>query len=448
MPAWPQLMPFLRRPGALALAGGGHPLQDRAMLLHQRLFAYTLLMRPPLAGEEEDINAACAWIRRRWLLLCAGYVTVLWLTVRPAFADGHDLHYRTVALVGAHLLIWMVASTVAGSLVGFRPCRDWFASLGAVQAIALGMLLLAVSLLVYADAYWERASHRWIEDTFGSAWLFGAAMFVVYGVPELVARLRRRERAAVTRALAAEAASERLARKTAESELRLLQAQVEPHFLYNTLANLRYLIQKNSPDALRMTDALIEYLRTSVPDMRALRVTLGREVDHAGHFLEIMQMRMGSRLTFTLDVPQRLRDVEVPPLMLLTLVENAVKHGIAPQVEGGAVALRARDDGALIEIEVTDTGAGVRGADARTCEVPSTGVGLENLRGRLQLAYGEQVAVTLTPNAPRGTRVQLRIPREMPHGEVALHAAQIRVMTAEAARSAGLLVQETAGSGV
>jgi LytS/YehU family sensor histidine kinase len=163
-----------------------------------------------------------------------------------------------------------------------------------------------------------------------------------------------------------------------------------------------------------MTDALIEYLRTSVPDMRAARVTIGREADHARHYLEIMQMRMGGRLSFVVDVPEALRTIEVPPLTLLTLVENSVKHGIAPQVEGGEVLLRARENGVSIEVEVADTGAGVLTAERAASEAPSTGVGLDNLRGRLHLAYGEAVSVELAPNRPRGTRVQMRLPRDLP----------------------------------
>ena len=412
------------------------------MLLRHRLFAYILLMRRPLAGEEDDIDAAYGWVRRKWTLLGAGYLILLWLTVWPAFAQDHDLHYRVVALLGTHFLLWLFVSAVASCLVGFRCGRDWKTSL-VIQSIGAAVFVGVFFLVFYSDVNMRRAAQRWLQQTFGSEWwLIAVAMLVAYGVPELVARLRRRERKAVTRALEAEASSERLARKTAESELRLLQAQVEPHFLYNTLANLRYLIQKNSPDALRMTDALIEYLRTSVPDMRALRVSLGREADHVQHYLEIMQMRMGSRLVFSVDVPEALRAVEVPPLMLLTLVENSVKHGIAPQVEGGEVLLRAREDGASIEIEVTDTGAGLATAAHTEGAAASTGIGLENLRGRLHLTYGGQISVQLSPNVPRGTRVRLRLPREMPQAEVTLHAAQSHVPTLPAARSAGLLAQD------
>jgi LytS/YehU family sensor histidine kinase len=227
-----------------------------------------------------------------------------------------------------------------------------------------------------------------------------------------------------------------------------LQAQVEPHFLYNTLANLRYLVQKNSPDALRMTDALIEYLRTSVPDMRAQHVTLGREVEHARHYLEIMQMRMGGRLAFRIDVPAALGAIEIPPLVLLTLVENAVKHGIAPRVEGGEVLLSVSANEDALEIEVADTGAGVLPADAGMSAATSTGVGLENLRERLRLAYGRPVPVDLAPNQPRGTRVRMRIPRtRLAAVDVSREPAdEVRVMTAAPLASA-LLVQEVKDSG-
>ena len=388
------------------------------MTLRHRLFAYLLLLRPAMPSELEDIDAAFGWIRRNLLWLLLAYALALRLTVWPAFSTPHDLPYRVIAVVGTHFLLWVIASTISTCWVGFRV-GYWASSIGgAIQAIVATTLLFALYFFLHTDPSWERASGRWMSDTFGSIWvLLAALLLVAYGVPDLVARLRRRERAAVTRALKAEASSEKLARKTAESELRLLQAQVEPHFLYNTLANLRYLIQKNSPDSLRMTDALIEYLRTSVPDMRASRVTLGREADHARHYLEIMQMRMGNRLTFEVDVPDGLRSIEVPPLMLLTLVENAIKHGIAPQVEGGSVQVSAREAGESIDLVVADTGAGVAPDGSVPNESPSTGVGLENLRGRLQLAYGSEVPVELLSNQPRGTRVRLRLPRDLPNVE-------------------------------
>jgi signal transduction histidine kinase len=403
-------------------------------------------MRRPMAGEEEDIDEVYAYLRANAIALALAYVSTLALMIGPAFLHEHDPPYRITALVGTHFLIWAVVSTVASCWVGFRYEKGWNLSNALGQFIIVMILIAAWAGLGYFETPWQEAAYQWIVDTFGWTYvLFALLLGIVNGLPYLIVQLRRRERAAVTRALEAESSSEKLARKTAESELRLLQAQVEPHFLYNTLANLRYLIQKGSPNALRMTDALIEYLRTSVPDIRALRVTLGREVDHTRHYLEIMQMRMGNRLAFEVDVPDALRATEVPPLLLLTLVENAVKHGIAPQIDGGEVMVSARVDRALIAIEVADTGVGVRERGKQAGEVPSTGVGLDNLCARLQLAYDQPVVIELLANLPRGTRVRLRLPREMAGTETT--AAKVRVMSAEAAHSAGLLTQESHGGG-
>jgi signal transduction histidine kinase len=414
------------------------------MNTRHRLFGYFLMLRQPGAGELGDIDAAYTWMLDKGPLLIGGYVLILVLTVVPAFTQPHDFPYRVIALVGTHLMLWGIATSIAACWVGFRHWNrwQWKCVRPGEAAVTLLTVLSIVAILFFFnhDPTWESALRDWLRDTFGSVWWYlGLLAILVYAVPDVVAALRRREVTAVTRALSAEAATEKLARKTAESELRLLQAQVEPHFLYNTLANLRFLIQKSSPEALRMTDALIEYLRTSVPDIRALRVTLGREADHARHYLEIMQMRMGSRLAFRVDVPTQLRAIEVPPLLFLTLVENAVKHGVGPRIEGGDVLLRAREDGEWIEVEVADTGVGLTAAKNEAAEVQSTGVGLDNLRGRLQLAYGQAVAVDLLPNAPRGARVVLRLPREFPPAEAAEPAAEVLIMTADAARRAGLL---------
>jgi LytS/YehU family sensor histidine kinase len=265
---------------------------------------------------------------------------------------------------------------------------------------------------------------QWVEheltsywsDTFRTGLIFGVLLLGMLGaVPELVARMRVREDDLQGRLLRAESEAQRLARHQAEGELRLLQAQVQPHFLYNTLANVRYLIQKNSPDALRMTDALIEYLRTAVPDIRADRVTLGQEVDHVQHYLTIMEMRMQGRLRFVIDVPDCWRARQIPPLVLLTLVENAVKHGVARAVDGGEITLRATTAEHCNEagepdlvIEVSDTGPGTATADTPTLNA-GTGTGLNNVRERLRLLAGERASLALLPRELPGTGMTARI---------------------------------------
>ncbi len=415
-------------------------MRGMSLRLRHRIFALFLLGRFPLPTEAADIDAALAWARRRWIWLALAYAAALQLMVWPAFAGNHPGPYRVIALVATHFLLYVIAATTAGCWVGFRV--GYFAmSIGpAIQATAGVGVLLLVLYVLRADPDWQGAFRDWARDTFTSVgWLLGTYLVLAFVVPDLVARLRRRERASITRALKAEAASERLARQSAESALRLLQAQVEPHFLYNTLANLRYLIQKNSPDALAMTDALIEYLRTSVPDMRARRVTLGREADHVRHFLDIMRMRLGGRLEFGVDVPEALRAVELPPLVLVTLVENAIKHGIAPLVDGGRVEVRARDAGDAVVIEVADTGVGFGAAQEAPVTEASTGAGLANARGRLWLTYGDAAELTLAANAPRGTVATLRIPREVAAATAAREPRVLVMSTEEWARMKGSL---------
>jgi LytS/YehU family sensor histidine kinase len=195
-----------------------------------------------------------------------------------------------------------------------------------------------------------------------------------------ISRLRLREAEHRAGRLQAEADRERLARQTVQAELKLLQAQVEPHFLFNTLANLRYLVQSGSDQALPMLDHLIHYLRNALPDIRAADSTLGREAELARAYLEIMRVRMGGELQFAIDVPPALGTLAFPPLMLLTLVENAIKHGIAP-VGRGRVEVRARDDGPAVVITVSDDGRGIGGSIGQ-------GVGLANVRDRLRALHG------------------------------------------------------------
>ncbi|RYF31943.1 MAG: sensor histidine kinase, partial [Comamonadaceae bacterium] len=148
-------------------------------------------------------------------------------------------------------------------------------------------------------------------------------------------------------------------RDASEARLKLLETQLEPHMLFNTLANLRALIQIDPPRAIQMLDHLNNYLRVTLAGSRVLAHPLAAEFARLGDFLELMAIRMGPRLAYTLDLPDDLRDVPVPPLLLQPLVENAIRHGLEPQVEGGTVTVRARrqagaDGQPQIAIEVND----------------------------------------------------------------------------------------------
>ena len=190
-----------------------------------------------------------------------------------------------------------------------------------------------------------------------------------------------------------------------QARLSALQAQIEPHFLFNTLANVRRLYETTPERGREMLSCLIDYLRAALPSMRSASSTLGRELDLARSFLTILQMRMGERLQFSITAEAGLLDSPMPPMVLPTLVENAIKHGLGPLPEGGRIDIRARRADDDLEIEVRDTGAGFTAAKG-------SGVGLANTRSRLAGLYGPRASLQLAAGAPRGVVAMLRLPLE------------------------------------
>jgi signal transduction histidine kinase len=208
----------------------------------------------------------------------------------------------------------------------------------------------------------------------------------------------------------AEAALEREQRRVADIEreatvanLRALQAQIEPHFLFNTLANVTGLIDADPARAKHMLETFIRFLRASLAATRRSTTTLADEFALIGDFLEVLRVRMGDRLRVRLDLPAELSTIEIPPMLVQPLVENAIRHGLETKVEGGVIELSARRDGERLVLEVADTGTGFRDAT-------SAGVGLANVRERLLLAHGAKARLTIRENAPQGTIVAIELP--------------------------------------
>ncbi|AVQ81149.1 histidine kinase [Variovorax paradoxus] len=195
-------------------------------------------------------------------------------------------------------------------------------------------------------------------------------------------------------------------RNATEARLKLLETQLEPHMLFNTLANLRVLITVDPARAVAMLDRLNSYLRMTLSGSRTLSHPLSAEFERLADYLELMSVRMGERLRYTLDLPEALRDVPVPPLLLQPLVENSIRHGLEPKVEGGEITVRARQEAGQLVIEVIDTGVGLDGAP------PSEGssFGLEQVRERLATVYGAQGALRLAPGGTGGTCATLNFP--------------------------------------
>ena len=194
-----------------------------------------------------------------------------------------------------------------------------------------------------------------------------------------------------------------------EADLRLgvLQAQVEPHFLFNTLASVRALVRQDPAQAEATLDALVDFLRATIPKLRedrGLHATLGQQLDLCSSYLALMQVRMGGRLTYDVRADQALRAAPFPPSLLITLVENAIKHGIEPRPGPGRIEIDAVRDGDTLRVQVRDDGAGLQPG-------LSTGVGLANVREQLAARYGARAAFVLSPAAEgRGVCAEIRVP--------------------------------------
>jgi signal transduction histidine kinase len=192
-----------------------------------------------------------------------------------------------------------------------------------------------------------------------------------------------------------------------DARLKLLETQLEPHMLFNTLANLRALISVDPQRAQHMLDHMIAYLRATLDASRAATHPLQAEFDRVRDYLELMAIRMGPRLQFDLQLPADLAQRHVPTLLLQPLVENAIKHGLEPQVQGGHLVVRATAQGDGLLLEVCDTGVGPGAAG-----VPGSGFGLAQVRERLAAVYGPAASLELAAVQPRGTRVALQLPKE------------------------------------
>ena len=233
--------------------------------------------------------------------------------------------------------------------------------------------------------------------------IFVLFMTITGLVMALVMLARSREAVARGRVLELEAASEREARLASEAELRALQAQIEPHFLFNTLSSAQYLASAHDPRAADLLARLNQLLRGTLEATRKRRVTLVDELALARSYLAIAQMRLGDRLTVAVDVPDDVPAVVIPPATLLTLLENAIEHGIEPAIDGGRISVVARRIADAVRIEVSNTGQTLR-------QPVVDGIGLQNLRQRLALMCGQGARFDLDSSEDGRTIATLSLP--------------------------------------
>jgi sensor histidine kinase YesM len=300
------------------------------------------------------------------------------------------------------------AASVAGDrLLDGRPRRmsGWrrFLYYGLlVGCCVVAGITLGVAILSGRSPWSYMASSGVLEESLLIAAGFAVLMYMVRRAGDR--RIERETREA--RQNEQIAATGRL---LAEAKLRALQAQIEPHFLYNTLANVVSLIGPQPARAQHMLERFIDYLRASLAASRQERATLGAEADLIEAYLDVLAVRMGERLRYRIEVPDTLRAVPIAPMLLQPLVENAIAHGLEPKVEGGEVLLRASEQDGVLRLEVSDTGVGLAAAPARPAK-HGGGVGLSNLRERLRSLYGSEGRVQLLENQPCGVTVRLLLP--------------------------------------
>ncbi len=224
---------------------------------------------------------------------------------------------------------------------------------------------------------------------------------------ETVSAQLRQHLARHANALDAARRERELERTSLQARLSALQAQVEPHFLFNTLANLKYLIRTDQQAAQDMLDHLVGYLQNAMPDMRSVSSTLGREMDLVSDYLAVMRIRMGARLRFTVEVAEELRRLPFPPAMLISLVENAIKHGLERASRPGLITISARQErdgqGELLSVSVVDDGVGLTAQAGQ-------GTGLANITERLLLLYGRKASLVVAPGDGEGVRAVLTVP--------------------------------------
>lgn len=231
---------------------------------------------------------------------------------------------------------------------------------------------------------------------------------ITRAISRRVAERRRGERAS-----AEQTATEK---ELTVAKLNLLHAQVEPHFLYNTLASAQLLTRSDPARAEAMLGHLIQYLRHSLPSTDDTLSTLGAELERAMAYLEILKIRMGNRLSVHVDIPASLRATPLPPMMLQTLVENAIKHGLEPRTGGGNIWIRAHCNDGTVAVTVADDGDGFNSKTA------GTGIGLRNVRERLRLLFGSNATLTVIANFPTGVAATITVPADA--DQIAAHRSK------------------------
>jgi len=353
-------------------------------------------------------------LRRGWRALVAWPRVKLWLVVTLVWA------LLRTATSTPGLEVWLVRCglVTAVAVLAFGLLEQWPRRLPSrLPRWVAQLLVVAVVIPPAAWAAYALTLRTWDIHALGPEYSRGFSILAFMGLLfgpwiALVALLRQREAFAREQALAFALERSELERRALDARMKLLQAQVEPHFLFNTLANVRTLVRRaGSAQASALLDSLIHYLRAAVPRLDGGASSFADERALVQAYLDVMHLRMPDRLAFMIDVDEAALPLLCPAAAVLTLVENAIRHGIDPAEDGGRITVSVRHVGARVQVRVADTGIGLGAARGhRPGAAPAGGTGLANLRERLALAFGGDATLALAPHAPRGTLATLDLP--------------------------------------
>jgi len=343
------------------------------------------------------------WIGHVWTLVFGlGVAAVLSVVTLAASSAATRAIWPTVVAANViisvaitfavRLAFWLGRRAVgAGRLAAWSPARRWiYFTVVPIAGVAVGWPLG----MVLAGRLDERFMAPLVRPG-----VLGSSIVIALFVTALFQQFFRTK----SRQIAAENAA-------TEAQLRLLQAQIEPHFLFNTLANVVSLMDADPVRAKAMLEAFVEYLRASLSGLGHGRHTLGDEIDLIDAYMRIIKIRMEDRLEYAIEVPAALRGLALPALTLQPLVENAIVHGLEPQIAGGRVRVDARSDGRSLVVTVDDDGAGLADPGGAAVRRAGSGTALANIRRRLEQTYGSSASLDIGAGEPRGVRARLSLP--------------------------------------
>jgi len=353
---------------------------------------------PESAGQAAlpALGVTSGW--RRLFVALALALAVAWLLHSEWTNGPWPLLLRTVTLALVGVLMFGIFERWPKRLP--RWLARWV-----LQVVAVGVAMPLTTVTMYLLTTAPGAPPFWEDDDRMTGLMMLTFLSILLAPwTALAALLRQKEAFARHQALAFELERSELERQALDARLHLMQAQVAPHFLFNTLANVQALVDAGSPRASALLRSLVAYLRAAVPLLEKPAATLGQEIELVRAYLELMHMRMPDRLRFELRVDDSALALRCPPTTLLTLVENAVRHGIDPSEEGGSIAIDVERRGGRCIVRVSDSGVGLRPTSV------GLGTGLSTLRERLKLMFGGDAELTVSAREPRGVCAEVDLP--------------------------------------